>query len=65
MGTNNLSDDIFNLRHVSKVAAHFLEEKQDVHMVIQVLKQRKWKSVKPGCRAVFRTLSNIYDGAFL
>ena len=46
LGTNNISHDIFNLRHVSKVAAHFLEEKQDVHMVIQVSNQRKWKSIK-------------------
>ena len=46
MRTNNISYDIFNSRHVSKVAAHFSEEKQDVHMVIQVSEQRKWKSIK-------------------
>ena len=42
------------------------EEKQNVyflHSSIQTKKVEKYR--KPDCRAVFRTLSNIYDGAFL
>ena len=47
-------------------SCRLLEEKQNVHIFIQAAKQRKWKNIeKRGCRVVFRTLSNIYDGAFL
>ena len=43
-----------------------LEEKQNVYIFIQVSKQIKWKNIKKrGCKAVFRTLPNIFDGAFL
>ena len=65
LGTKIMPYHTFNLLHVSKVAAHFSEEKKDVHMVIQVSKQRKRKRIKTRLLAVFRTLPNIYDGAFL
>ena len=42
------------------------EEKQYAHIFTQVFKQRKWKNIKKrGCRVAFRTLPNIYNGAFL
>ena len=42
------------------------EENQYVHVLIQVTKQRKWRNIKKrDSRVVFRTLPNIYDGAFL
>ena len=44
LGNNEISYNIFDLRHVSKVAAQ-LEEKQNVHVFIQVPKQRKWKNI--------------------
>ena len=44
----------------------FLEEKQNVHIFIQLAKQRKWKNIKKrSSRAIFRTLPNIYYGPFL
>ena len=43
MGTNRLSYNIFDLRHVSKSSYIVAEEKQNVHIFIQVSKQRKWK----------------------
>ena len=65
LGTNEISYNILNLRHMSKVAT-LSEEKQNVYIFIQVVKQRKWKNIKKwGCRAVFRNLKNIYDGASL
>ena len=64
LGANRISYKIFDISHVSKVAAHF--QKKNVHIFIQVSKRRKWKNIKKrGCRAVFNTLPNIYDGAFL
>ena len=42
------------------------EENQNVHVLIQVTKQRKWRNIKKrDSRVVFRTLPNICDGAFL
>ena len=44
----------------------FLEEKQNVHIFIQLAKQRKWKNIKKrSSRAIFRTLPKIYYGPFL
>ena len=58
--------NIFDLCHVSKSSCTLLEEKQNVHIFIQVAKQRKWKNNEEtqGCRVVFRTLPNIYNGVF-
>ena len=54
------------LRHMRKVTAHFPNNNKTFISFIQVSKRRKWKNIKKlGCRAVYRTLSNIYDGAFL
>ena len=51
---------------MSKLAADFQKKNKNVYIFTQVSKQRKWKNIKkPGCRAVFRNLPNIYDGAFL
>ena len=64
LGTNEISY-IFNLCRMSKVAAHF-QRKKNVHIFIQVSKQRNWKNIKKrGCRAVLGPLPNIYDGVFL
>ena len=64
LGTNEISY-IFYLCHMSKVAAHF-QRKKECHIFIQVSKQRNGKNIKKrGCRAIFRPLPNIYDGAFL
>ena len=61
-----MSYNISNLRHVSKVATRFDNNNKMFMSFIQVSKRRKWKNIKKlGCRAVYRTLSNIYDGAFL
>ena len=66
LGTNEISYNIFDLRHMSKLAADFQKKNKNVYIFTQVSKQRKWKNIKKrGCRAVFRTLLNIYDGAFL
>ena len=65
LGTNEISCNIFDFCHMSKVAPHF-QKKKNVHIFIQVAKQRKWKNIKKrGCRAIFRTLPNIYDEEFL
>ena len=65
LGTNEISHNIFDLRHMSKLAADFQKKNKNVYIFTQVSKQRKWKNIKKrGCRAVFRTLPNIYDGAF-
>ena len=41
-------------------------EKTHTYIFIQVSKQRKRKNIKKRvCRVVFRTMQNIYDGAFL
>ena len=51
---------------MSKLAADFQKKNKNVYIFTQVSKQRKWKNIKKrGCIAVFRTLPNIYDGAFL
>ena len=44
LGTNKISY-IFDLRHVSKVAAHFEKKKQNVYVFIQEAEQRKWKNI--------------------
>ena len=65
LGSNKISY-IFDLRHMSQLAADFQKKNKNVYIFTQVSKQRKWKNIKKrGCRAVFRTLPNIYDGAFL
>ena len=66
LGTNRISYKIFDIRHVSKAAAHFQKRKQNVHIFIQVPKRRKWKNIrKRGCRTVLNTLPNTNNGAFL
>ena len=65
-GNNEISYNIFDLRHMSKLAAKFEKKNKIVYIFAQVSKQRKWKNIKErGCRAAFRTLPNTYDGAFL
>ena len=60
-----MSYNISNLRNVSKIAAHFQNNNKMFISFIQVSKQRKWKNIKKlGCRASYRTLSNIFDGTF-
>ena len=44
LGANRISYKIFDISHVSKVAAHF--QKKNVHIFIQVSKRRKWKNIK-------------------
>ena len=65
--TNRISYKIFDLRHVKKNFWFTLsEEKQSVHMFIQVSKRRKWINIKQrGCRIVRKTLPNIITGLFL
>ena len=66
LGTNEISCNIFDLCHMSKLAADFQKKNKNVYIFTQVSKQRKWKNIKKqGCRAVFRTLPNIYDRVFL
>ena len=45
LGTIEISYNIFDLRHMSKVVAHFQKKKQNVHIFIQVYRQRKWKNI--------------------
>ena len=46
LGTNKLSHNITNLRHVRKVAAHFPNNNEMFISFIQVYKRRKWKNIK-------------------
>ena len=60
LGTNEISY-IFYLRHMTT-----FRRKQNVHIFIQVSKHRNRRNIKKrDCRAVFRTLANICDQAFL
>ena len=62
LGTNKISYKISNLRHVSKVAAHFQNNNKMFISFIQVSKRRKWKNIKTlGCRAVYITLSKLME----
>ena len=63
--TNKISYNIFGLHYESKVAAHFPKKTKCscVHSRIPTKKVENHK--KLGCRAMLRTLPNIYDGAFL
>ena len=57
LGTNKVSYNIFDLRHVSKSTF--------VHL-FKYPNEESGKNIKKrGCRAVFRTLPNVYNGAFL
>ena len=46
LGTNEISFNNPNLRHVSKVAAHFQNNKKMFISFIQVYKRRKWENIK-------------------
>ena len=46
LGTNKISYNISNLRHVSKVNAHFQNNNKMFISLIQVSKRRKWKNIK-------------------
>ena len=46
LGTNKLSYNITNLRHVRKVAAHLPNNNEMFISFIQVYKRRKWKNIK-------------------
>ena len=60
---NEISYNIFDLRHMTKLAPDFQKKN---NTFTQVSKQRKCKNIKKrGYRAVFRTLPIIFDGAFL
>ena len=66
LGNNKMSYNIFDLRLREQSSCTLSEEKQNVHIFIQVSRRREWKNIKKrGCRAVFKVLLNIYDGAFL
>ena len=57
---------IFLITSHELTSCRLSEEKPNAHIFTQVPKQRKWKNIKKrGCRAAFRTLPNIYNGAFL
>ena len=57
---------IFLFTSHEQISCRLTEEKQNINIFTQVSKQRKWKNIKKrGCRAIFRTLPNIYNGAFL
>ena len=65
LGTNGISNNIFDLHRVSKVAAHFQKKKMFKYS-FKYPKEESRKSVKKrGCRAVFGNLPNIYSGTFL
>ena len=64
--TNKVSSNIFDLRHVSKVATQFEKKNK---MFIYSFKYPNEESAslraeKRGCRAAFRTLPNINNRAF-
>ena len=66
LGTTKISYNIFDLRHVSKVAAHFQKKNKMFIYSFKYPNEESGKIFKKrGCRAVFRTLPNIYDGAYL
>ena len=58
-GINEISYNISDLPHMSKVAAHFQKKNK-----MFIYKESGKVLKKRGCEAVFRTLSNIYDVAF-
>ena len=63
LGINEISYNIFDLRHVNKVAAHFQKNKKSIYSFKYRNKERG-KIFKS--EAVFRrTLPNIFGGAFL
>ena len=66
LGTNEILYNIFDLRHKRKLAADVQKKSRNFYILTQVSKQRRWKNIKKrGCRAVFRTSPNIYEGVFL
>ena len=66
LGTNEILYNIFDLRHMSKLAPDFQKKNRNIYTFTQLSKQKRWKNIKKrGCRAVFRTLPNICDGAFV
>ena len=65
LGIKKISYNIFDLRHVSKVAAHFLKKTKCSYVQSRIQTKRVENKKKLGCRAIFITLPNIYDGAFL
>ena len=61
MEINKTSYEIFNLRHVTKVAAHFhTKNKMFICLFIKIHKQKRREKYKIACcRAVFRTMSEV------
>ena len=56
----------FDLGHVSKVAAHFQKKNKMFICSLKYLNKKNENIYKKrGCRDVFRTLKNVYDGVFL
>ena len=46
MGVNEISYNIFSLRHIRKLAPDFQKKNKNVYTFTQVSKQRKWENIK-------------------
>ena len=46
LGTNEIQYNIFDLRHMSKLAPDFQKKNKSVYTFTQISKQRKWKNIK-------------------
>ena len=46
LGTNEISYNIFDLRHMDKLATDFQKKNKNVRIFAQVSKQRMWKILK-------------------
>ena len=64
-GTIEISYNIFDLRHMSKVVAHFQKKTKLFIYSFKHTDKEIGKIFKKRSHRAFRTLPSIYDGAFL
>ena len=65
LGTIEISYNIFDLRHMSKVVAHFQKKTNCFIYSFKYTDKESEKIFKKRSYRAFRTLPNMYDGAFL
>ena len=46
LGVNEISYNIFSLRHIRKLAPDFQKKNKNIYTFTQVSKQRKWENIK-------------------
>ena len=65
LGTIEISYNIFDLRHMSKVVAHFQKKNKMFIYSFKYTDKESGKIFKKQSYRAFRTLPSIYDEAFL